>query len=106
MEEGRPEELFVRPGKQEIRDFLRDRSEKLPADGINIQLFFNGANNYDPVVTQMARTLDTNFSICWAKLEDFRQSVYGSLVINTNETDKDRILKFLDENNVAWEVID
>ncbi|MBQ8955916.1 MAG: methionine ABC transporter ATP-binding protein [Lachnospiraceae bacterium] len=106
LEEGRPEELFVRPGKQEIRDFLRDRSEKLPADGINIQLFFNGANNYDPVVTQMARTLDTNFSICWAKLEDFRQSVYGSLVINTNETDKERILKFLDENNVAWEVID
>ena len=105
LKEGRPEELFIKPEKNEIRDFLREESRQLPRDGVNIQLFFNGENNMDPVVTQMARVLDTDFSICWAKLEDFRENVYGSLVINVNENDRQRVFAFLDEKKVLWEEI-
>ncbi|MBQ2580132.1 MAG: NIL domain-containing protein, partial [Ruminococcus sp.] len=53
--------------------------------------------NTEPVVTEMARTLDTDFSICWAKLEDFRTSVYGSLVINLKEKDRESVCDFLDK---------
>ena len=59
----------------------------------------------DPVVTQMARTLDTDFSICWAKLEDFRENVYGSMVDNIREEDRLKVLSFLDEKKVLWEEI-
>ncbi len=105
LREGRPEELFVKPERKEIRDFLREGSENLPKYGVNIQLFFNGENNMDPTVTDMARTLDTNFSICWAKLEDFRDDVYGSLVINVDEKDRERVLNFLNERKILWEVL-
>ena len=53
----------------------------------------------------MARDLGIDFSICWGKLEDFRSSVYGSLVININEKDKEEVLAYLDGKQVLWEVL-
>ncbi len=105
LKEGCPEELFIKPEKKEIRDFLRENSENLPENGVNIQLFFNDSNNLKPTVTQMARALDTDFSICWAKLEDFRNTVYGSLVINVEEKDRNSVCAFLDSRKILWEVL-
>ena len=105
LSEGKPEELFVRPSEKEIKSFLREESGLLPQDGVNIQLFFFGPGSEAPVITQMARELGTDFSICWAKLEDFRKNVYGSLVINVKETDRERVCAFLDEKKVYWEVL-
>lgn len=105
LSQGKPEELFVKPEREEIRSFLREGSALLPTEGLNIQLFFTGEESGDPVVTQMARNLDTDFSIVWGKLEDFRENVYGSLVINIEEKDKDRVTAFLDEKKVVWEVL-
>lgn len=105
LKEGRPEELFIKPEKNEIRDFLKEGSDHLPSEGVNVQLFFNSDNNTEPVVTKMARALDTDFSISWAKLEDFRTTVYGSLVINLEEKDLVGVCDFLDKNKVLWEVL-
>ncbi|MBR6003507.1 MAG: methionine ABC transporter ATP-binding protein [Lachnospiraceae bacterium] len=106
LSEGKPEELFIMPANNEIKSFLRDQSEQLPKTGVNIQLFFFGEGSEEPVVTQMARELNEDFSICWAKLEDFRENVYGSLVLNMKAEDKQRVCEFLDKKNVHWEVLD
>ena len=53
----------------------------------------------------MARELGKDFSICWAKLEDFRENVYGSLVLNIDETDREQVCNFLSSKKVAWEVL-
>lgn len=106
LAEGRPEELFVRPANDEIKSFLREESGHLPEHGVNIQLFFFGKGSERPVVTEMARALGEDFSICWAKLEDFRDNVYGSLVLNIKEEDCERVSRFLDEREVQWEVLD
>ena len=102
---GKPEQLFVWPKEREIREFLREESDKLPTTGINLKLFFFGEGNQRPIVTEMARELQTNFNICWAKLEDFREDVYGSLVLNIDEKDLEKACAFLDSKNVTWEVI-
>ena len=101
---GKPEELFIRPDK-DVKAFLHEDSELLPDNGINIQLFFTDESSDEPVISQMARKLDIDFSISWAKLEDFRSNVYGSLVITVNEKDKDKVLEYLDGVNVLWEVL-
>ncbi|MBQ6559757.1 MAG: methionine ABC transporter ATP-binding protein [Erysipelotrichaceae bacterium] len=102
---GKPEELFIRPSK-DIKAFLHEDSELLPDNGLNIQLFFTDESSDEPVISQMARKLDIDFSISWAKLEDFRSNVYGSLVITINEEDKTKVLNYLDSVNVLWEVLD
>ena len=104
LAEGRPEELFVKPIK-EVKQFLQEESGHLPDTGINIQLFFTDESSDDPVITMMARSLDINFSICWGKLEDFRSNVFGSLVINIQEEDKEKVCAYLDEKKVLWEVL-
>lgn len=102
---GKPEQLFVWPKEREIRDFLREESDKLPTTGVNLKLFFFGEGNQRPIVTQMSQELHTDFNICWAKLEDFREDVYGSLVLNMREEDLEKACKFLDSKDVTWEVI-
>ena len=103
LAEGRPEDLFIHPIK-EVKEFLQEESELLPTSGINIQLFFTDKSS-EPVITMMARELDMDFSICWGKLEDFRSNVYGSLVINIKEEDRDAVLAYLEKENVTWEVL-
>ena len=104
LAEGRPEELFVRPIK-EVKQFLQEESGHLPEEGVNIQLFFTDESSDDPVITMMARSLGIDFSICWGKLEDFRSSVFGSLVINVREEDRKKVCDYLDEKKVLWEVL-
>jgi D-methionine transport system ATP-binding protein len=102
---GKPEQLFIWPKEREIRDFLREESDKLPATGVNLKLFFYGEGNQRPIVTMMSQELGTDFNICWAKLEDFREDVYGSLVLNMEEKDLQRACDFLDRHDVTWEVV-
>ena len=102
---GQPEKLFVWPKEMEIRDFLREESDKLPTTGLNIKLFFSGEGNPRPIVTMMSQELHRDFNICWAKLEDFREDVYGSLVLNIDPDDLDAVCAFLDKKDVTWEVL-
>lgn len=104
LAEGKPEELFVHPSK-DIKAFLGEDGQVLPDKGLNIQLFFMDGTSDEPVITEMARELNIDFSICWGKLEDFRENVYGSLVININEKDKFKVLEYLDKKQVKWEVL-
>lgn len=104
LAEGRPEELFVHPSR-DIKAFLGEDGQVLPDKGLNIQLFFMDETSDEPVITEMARELNIDFSICWGKLEDFRENVYGSLVININEKDKFKVLEYLDKKQVKWEVL-
>ncbi len=102
---GKPEQLFIWPKEHEIRDFLREESDKLPTTGVNLKLFFFGEGNQRPIVTMMSQELHTDFNICWAKLEDFREDVYGSLVLNMEEKDLEKACAFLDAHDVTWEVV-
>ena len=97
--------MFVWPKENEIRQFHREESDKLPSTGVNLKLFFYGEGNQRPIVTDMARELGTSFNICWAKLEDFREDVYGSLVLNMDEKDLEKACAYLDSKNVTWEVL-
>lgn len=102
--EGKPEELFVKPSA-DIKKFLGEESQTLPKEGVNIQLFFLDETSDEPVVTEMARELNIDFSICWGKLEEFRSNVFGSLVINVKEQDRDAVVKYLEGKNVKCEVL-
>ena len=104
LAEGKPEELFVQPSA-DIKKFLGEEGQALPTTGVNIQLFFLDETSDEPVVTEMARELNIDFSICWGKLEEFRSNVFGSLVINVKPEQKDAVVKYLESKNVKCEVL-
>ena len=80
-------------------------TEILPQEGRNIQLFFSDDAHKSYVITSLARTLDIDFSICWANLENFRESVLGSLIINVREADYERVVSYLREQNIVTQEV-
>lgn len=105
LAEGKPEELFLDPSP-DIKKFLGEEGNALPETGTNIQLFFMDSTSDEPIITEMARDLGIDFSICWGKLEEFRTNVFGSLVINVKNEDKQQVLNYLANKSVRWEVLD
>lgn len=104
--EGRAEDLFLKPGKS-LKKFLGEEDDGLlPEDGVNIKLFFPSDSSENALITKMARELEIDFSIVWGKLEKFRSEVLGGLVININEEDKDKVMKYLESKDILLEVIE
>lgn len=104
--EGKSKDLFLNPGVS-LKKFLgeEDESEVLPSEGTNIKIFFSDGMSKDTLITSMARELSIDFSIVWGKLEKFRESVLGSLVINVTEENKQLVIDYLEKNQIVWEVL-
>ncbi|GAA0084277.1 methionine ABC transporter ATP-binding protein [Clostridium sp. CTA-7] len=103
--QGNSEDLFLKPGVS-LKKFLGEQDEELlPAIGINIKLFFPSTSSENALITKMSRELNIDFSIVWGKLEKFRDDVLGSLVINIEEEDKERVINYLEKKNVILEVL-
>lgn len=103
--EGKAEDLFLKPGKS-LKQFLGEEDEEnLPDTGINIKLYFPSNSSENALITRMSRDLEIDFSIVWGKLEKFRDQVLGGLVININEEDKEKVLKYLEDKDILLEVL-
>lgn len=104
--EGKSEDLFLNPGVS-LKKFLGEQDDELlPTDGINIKIFFPSTSSENALITKMAREINVDFSIVWGKLEKFREDVLGSLVINIEKEDKEKVIKYLQDKNVILEVIE
>lgn len=79
--------------------------KNLPDTGINIKLYFPSNSSENALITRMSRELEIDFSIVWGKLEKFRDQVLGGLVININEEDKEKVLKYLEDKDILLEVL-
>lgn len=103
--QGKSEDLFLNPGVS-LKKFLGEQDDELlPTTGINIKLFFPSTSSENALITKMAREINVDFSIVWGKLEKFREDVLGSLVINIEQEDKEKVIKYLQDKNIILEVI-
>lgn len=103
--QGKAKDLFLKP-ETHLKKFLgEDEDNVLPKEGINIRIFFPSDFSENAIITKLARDLDVDFSIVFGKLEKFREDILGSLVININEEDKEKIVKYLENKEVKLEVL-
>ncbi|MEG1481407.1 methionine ABC transporter ATP-binding protein [Clostridium sp.] len=103
--QGRAEDLFLKPGLS-LKKFLGENDiDLLPEKGINIKIFFPKDSSENALITKMARDTNADFSIVWGKLERFRDSVLGNLVINIDDCDEEIVTNYLNGKNVQWEVL-
>ena len=68
-------------------------------------MYFPSNSSENALITRMSRDLEIDFSIVWGKLEKFRDQVLGGLVININEEDKEKVLKYLEDKDILLEVL-
>ncbi|NVJ53869.1 MAG: methionine ABC transporter ATP-binding protein [Campylobacteraceae bacterium] len=97
------EELFLKPDEK-MKHFLGE-SEVVPAQGINIKLYFPKDNAYQSFITKMARELDMDFNIVWGKLEEINTHIVGNMVINIDEVNQQKVIDYIKEHDIVWEVL-
>ena len=100
---GQTDKLFLAPG-EELRKLIHDDYAVVPT-GTNIRLMFPREVANDAIITRMARELDINFSIIGGRIERYRDFVMGFLIINVSDKDVDRIVEWLGNNRMFWEVM-
>lgn len=101
--QGKIEELFLRPN-QKMREFLGE-SDFLPNSGVNVRLYFCKEKAQQSIITHMARTLDIDFNIVWGKIEKLNNTALGNLVINIDPKDQEKVLDYLQQNGIIWELV-
>lgn len=104
QEEGYTDELFT--NSSIAMKELTDEEEIVPVTGVNIKISFPKESSEEPIITMMARELDINFSIVWGKLEKFKDSILGSLIINIDEKNLEKVTKYLKAKNIIFNVVE
>lgn len=101
---GKTDSLFLAP-TADLKKLIEDEFTLIPG-GANIRLWFPKEISQDAVITRMARTLDIDFSIVGGKLERYLDDVRGFLIINVNNEHLEKVLNYLQEKKLFWEVMD
>ncbi|EAI8624839.1 methionine ABC transporter ATP-binding protein [Campylobacter lari] len=101
--QGKIEDLFLKPSEK-MREFLGE-SDFLPLNGVNVRLYFCKEKANQSIITHMARSLNIDFNIVWGKIEKLNNNALGNLVINIEAKDQERVLNYLQENGVIWELV-
>lgn len=100
---GQTDKLFLAPG-EELRRLIHDDYAVFPT-GTNIRLMFPREVANEAIITEMARELDVNFSIVGGRIERYRDTVMGFLIINAPDKDLERIKEWLENKKMFWEVM-
>ena len=104
LDSGDTDKLFLAPGP-ELRKLITDDYAVIPR-GTNIRLMFPREIANEGIVSKMARELGIDFSIVGGRIEKYRETVMGFLIIHVDDKDVPRIEKWLKENKMFWEVMD
>ena len=104
QEEGYTDELFT--NSSTAMKELTDEEEIVPESGVNIKISFPKESSEEPIITMMARELDIDFSIVWGKLEKFKDSILGSLIINIEEKNLEKVTKYLESKKIIFNVVE
>lgn len=100
---GETDSLFLAPPPN-LKKLIEDDYTLIPT-GTNIRLWFPKDIAQNAVITSMARALNIDFSIVGGKLERYIDDVRGFLIINVNDEELERVLNYLQEQRLFWEVL-
>lgn len=103
-ESGSVEEIFLRQ-PQALINLIGRKDQILPHEGVNIKITLSQAVAQKPLITEMARDLQTDFLIVGGEMERFRDSVLGSITINVTDADYARVTEFLNVHQVPWQLL-
>lgn len=101
---GETDRLFLSPG-EELRRIISEDDYAVIPEGINIRLMFPREIANESIITGMARELDIDFSIVGGRLERYRETVMGFLLINVARGDVERVVGWLRGRGMLWEVM-
>ncbi|KNF09070.1 D-methionine ABC transporter ATP-binding protein MetN [Gottschalkia purinilytica] len=74
--------------------------------GINMKVLLSSEHSSKPIITQMARELEIDFKILGGDMENYRNDILGSIIINVQSKDLPKIAQYLKDKTVQWNLIE
>ena len=75
---------------------------QLPKEGANIEIIEKNDIQKGALISNMAMDTGVPFQIVWGSTDQYRDRVLGFFVINMESSQRDKIISYLDKNNVEW----
>ena len=77
--------------------------EFLPKHGINIKILLRGGNEKQAILSNLAISTNVKYSFVWGGMDKYRDNILGSIIINVNQHDLEKVSNYLNVNNIEWE---
>lgn len=103
-EQGLVEEIFLRQ-PQSLRNLIGDKDLILPQSGVNLRILLSKEICHQPIITQMARELKFDFMVLGGDMENYRNNVLGSVIINVSDQKLLTVTQYLNDHKVIWKII-
>lgn len=98
---GSVEEIFLQQ-PQSLRNLIGERDIPLPDKGTTLRVILASEQSDVPVITQMARDLNINFTILGGEMDRYREKVMGTVLIHVDEVNIEAVKQYLANRNVKW----
>lgn len=98
---GRVEDIFLDKPKI-LYEVLGKEQEYLPDNGINIEILRREKSSNSSILSEMAIATQTVFSIVLGSLDHYKDDIKGSIVINVQAEDREKIINYLNMQNIEW----
>lgn len=85
---------------QALKNLIGKNEVLLPEEGTNIKIILSNETYAKPIITKMARELQIDFVVLGGEIDQYRNSVLGSIIINAGDHDQERIQRYLSEHEI------
>lgn len=99
---GPVEDIFLQQPPA-LQNLLGEEELLLPKTGVNVKILLPSNISGTPVITSLARELNSDFPIVGGKMERYRDTILGSFIINLSEDAFSRLPEILAKRNIPWE---
>ena len=77
----------------------------LPTHGVNIRFLMDAKQSQQPVIASLVREKGIDVSVVGGKMEQYKEHMLGTLIINMPEEQADDAITFFEEHGYRWERI-
>ena len=106
-EEGRVADVFADPRSQIARELILPQERKAleTTGGRRLRLIFGGAASRQPIISRLSLECQAPVNILFADTREYEGTVFGHMIVElpNEERDAERIIAWLNTNNVQWE---
>ncbi|NFV12112.1 methionine ABC transporter ATP-binding protein [Clostridium sporogenes] len=99
---GKVEDIFLDKPKvlEELLGSLEDNV--IPKQGVNIEIVERKNIQEVSLLSSLAIDTKVKYSLVWGGADKYRDRILGSFVINIEDSDKSKIINYLNENHIEW----
>ncbi|KOR23999.1 methionine ABC transporter ATP-binding protein [Clostridium sp. L74] len=99
---GKVEDIFLDKPKvlEELLGSLEDNV--IPKQGVNIEIVERKNIQRGSLLSSLAIDTKVKYSLVWGGADKYRDKILGSFVINIEDSDKSKIINYLNENHIEW----